>query len=113
VPTVNAANFNQPPVQRVSKPDVHGYFPAGGVPVPAVAADPPEEGRLVRIGNMLQVKLKKRKSGEFYTSTVGSRYPEFRTTRPQIQCFVNQTNIYPESRGLIIRKIKDCPVFSG
>jgi hypothetical protein len=39
---------------------VHGYFPAGGAPVPAVAsnfiaADPPEEGRLVRIGNMLQV----------------------------------------------------------
>ena len=60
MPAVNAANFHQPPVQRVSKPDVHGYFPAGGVPVPAVAsnfiaADPPEEGRLVRIGNMLQV----------------------------------------------------------
>ncbi len=26
---------------------------------------------------------------------------------------VNRTNIYPESRGLVIRKIMDSPVFSG
>ena len=100
MPAVNAANFHQPPVQRVSKPDVHGYFPAGGVPVPAVAsnfiaADPPEEGRLVRIGNMLQVNpsfsiecllnilvIQKHKStvdnryGEKKQNTLWSRYPD-------------------------------------
>ncbi len=36
-------------------PDARGFYPAVVVPVAGNFADPPEEGRLVRVGNMLQV----------------------------------------------------------
>ena len=47
-------------VPAFHQPEVVGYYPVNNVAVPAaagnfIAADPPEEGRLVRIGNMLQV----------------------------------------------------------
>jgi len=44
-------------------------------------------------------------------NSVGSRYPEFRITRPQIVCFVNWTNSIRNIGGLVIWIIKAIPVF--
>jgi hypothetical protein len=49
-----ASGFHHGPAVLRPAPEAHGFYPASNLP----AADPPEEARLVRVGNMLQVCAK-------------------------------------------------------
>ncbi len=41
---------------------------------------------------------------------MGSRYPEFRITKPHILCFINWTKSIRNIGGLVIRKFEVCRI---